>query len=390
MATCELHGIAKSFGPRPVLNSVDLSIESGEFLVVVGPSGCGKSTLLRIVAGLERQDAGEVHLDGSAIDALAPKERDVAMVFQSYALYPHMTVAENLALPLAMRDLNWVERLPFAAKLSPSVREKRKAALDVVRNAAASVSLDDYLDARPKQLSGGQRQRVALARALVRRPRLFLLDEPLSNLDAALRSQTRTEIVDLQRRLDVTTIYVTHDQVEAMTMADRIAVMMDGDIVQVGSPRELHDRPADIRVARFIGTPIINLLPGSLDPDGNVRVRGLDAPVARATSALPPCDVEVGVRAEHLQLGSLHGRQTISAIVRNVEYLGSDALVHVAADLGGEQRVLVVRISSDALSPGPGTQVALDVPDRVHVFGADGLRIPVAAVAAKAVPALAL
>ncbi|XWN33558.1 MAG: ABC transporter ATP-binding protein [Devosia sp.] len=389
MATLELSGIEKAFGARRVLKAVDLAIESGEFLVVVGPSGCGKSTLLRIVAGLTRQDGGEVRLGGTAIDALAPKARDVAMVFQSYALYPHMTVAENLALPLVMRDLNWIERLPFAAKVSRRVRGKRKAALDLVGAAAESVALSDYLGARPKQLSGGQRQRVALARALVRRPRLFLLDEPLSNLDAALRSQTRTEIVDLQRKLGVTTIYVTHDQVEAMTMADRIAVMMDGDIVQIGSPRELHDQPSDTRVARFIGTPAINMLPGRIDEDGAVRVAGLAQPVVQAAPPDTPGVVDIGVRAEHLELVAPTSPHTLPATVRTVEYLGSDALLHLSADLGGEPRALVARVSSDDLVHGPGSHLGISAPRRAHVFAANGRRIQVHAAAAAAVSRVA-
>ncbi|MEL7013661.1 MAG: ABC transporter ATP-binding protein [Pseudomonadota bacterium] len=389
MAKLDLSGVAKAFGTRRVLNDVNLSIQSGEFLVIVGPSGCGKSTLLRIVAGLEGQDAGEIRLGGEPIDALAPKERDVAMVFQSYALYPHMTVAENLALPLVMRNLNWVQRLPLASKLSSRIRETRKAVLDEVSTAAESVALGEYLHVRPKQLSGGQRQRVALARALVRRPRLFLLDEPLSNLDAALRSQTRVEIVDLQRRLDVTTIYVTHDQVEAMTMADRIAVMMDGEIVQLGSPRDLHNAPADTRVARFIGTPTINMLPGHLDRGGIVRLRGQERPVARAASRVPAGDVEVGIRAEHLHLTLSNSPEKLPATVRTVEYLGSDALVHLAADMAGEAHVLVARVSSDTFSAAPGTKVWLSPTHHVHVFGADGDRIPVQAVTRVAEEAVA-
>lgn len=393
MAKLELSGVAKAFGARRVLSDVNLSIKSGEFLVIVGPSGCGKSTLLRIVAGLERQDAGEIQLGGDPIDALAPKERDVAMVFQSYALYPHMTVAENLALPLVMRNLNWVQRLPFASKLSPRIRETRKVVLDEVGAAADSVALGEYLHVRPKQLSGGQRQRVALARALVRRPRLFLLDEPLSNLDAALRSQTRVEIVDLQRRLDVTTIYVTHDQVEAMTMADRIAVMMDGEIVQLGSPRELHNAPANTRVARFIGTPTINMLPGVLDRGGMVRLRGQERPVARAVAQamarIPAGDVEVGIRAEHLHLTLGGSSGKLPATVRTVEYLGSDALVHLTADMAGEAHMLVARVSSDTFSAVPGTRVWLTQTHHVHVFGADGRRIPVQAMTQAAEEAVA-
>ena len=381
MTTLTLSAIEKSFGTRRVLNPVDLACADGEFLVIVGPSGCGKSTLLRIIAGLTQQDSGSVRIDGAPVDDLAPKERDIAMVFQSYALYPHMTVSQNLALPLVMRDLNWVERLPFAAKLSGRVRAKRRAALEVVRGAAETVALSEYLDAKPKELSGGQRQRVALARALVRRPRLFLLDEPLSNLDAALRSLTRTEIVDLQRRLGVTTVYVTHDQVEAMTMADRIAVMMDGDIVQLGTPRELHDEPADRRVARFIGTPAINLLPATLSTAGTVRIPGLAAPVAEVLPGTGETaserTVEVGVRAEHVRLADPATAGALRGKIRTVEYLGSDALIHLSVEHLGAAHAIVARVSADDLAHRAGDHVGFLAPERVHVFAADGRRLPV-------------
>src|SRR5262245_9340481 len=294
----ELSGLTKTFATTPVLRGVDLAVKPGEFVAVVGPSGCGKSTLLRVIAGLEEQDAGHVAIGGVSVDALAPKSRDVAMVFQSYALYPHMTVAQNIALPLVMRDLTRVERLPFVRRLSRAVATKRARIAAAVARAAAQVDLTGLLDRKPGQLSGGQRQRVALARALVRQPRLFLLDEPLSNLDAALRASTRTEIVELQRRLGVTTVYVTHDQAEAMTMADRIAVMIAGEIVQFATAGEIYDRPVDVRVAEFIGTPRMNLLAGEI-AGGELRIAGRPTGLC---AEVPDGAVRVGVRPEHVKL----------------------------------------------------------------------------------------
>ncbi|BBK36180.1 sugar ABC transporter ATP-binding protein [Allostella sp. ATCC 35155] len=370
--TLGIDGIAKSFGATPVLHDVTLQLGDGEFLAVVGPSGCGKSTLLRIVAGLEPADRGTVRIDGVPVDHLPPKARDVAMVFQSYALYPHMSVAQNIALPLAMRDLGRVQRLPGWSWISPRTRARRHAIVGQVREAAAMLELEPLLDRRPGQLSGGQRQRVALARALVRRPRLFLLDEPLSNLDAALRAQTRNEIALLQRRLGVTTVYVTHDQVEAMTMASRIAVMFAGRVEQVGTPADIYERPASVAVAEFIGTPRINLLTARVEGD-RLFVAGRPRPIAAA--GIAAADLLLGVRPEALLLADPADTRALPARVSHVEYLGSEGLVHLhtdAAPAGAVARVEAARAAVLRPDQAIGLHFA---PTGMHLFGAGGRRI---------------
>jgi multiple sugar transport system ATP-binding protein len=381
MATLELSGIAKSFGATEVLRGVDLSIEDGEFIAVVGPSGCGKSTLLRVIAGLEAQDAGSVRIGGAVVDAQPPTTRDIAMVFQSYALYPHMTVEQNIALPLVMRDLTRIERLPFMRTFNRRVAEKRVVIKSSINEAAELVAMHGYLDRKPKQLSGGQRQRVALARALVRKPKLFLLDEPLSNLDAALRTSTRAEIVELQKRLRITTVYVTHDQVEAMTMASRIVVLMEGKVVQVGSPKQIYDTPSDIRVAQFIGNPPINVMSAEISA-GIVRMAGSHIVLGRAD--LSDGGVEIGVRPEHVTLTAPHAGM-LTATVRHKEFVGSEELVHVVLKDG---TVVVGRHGADISSPKLGATVGLSIAqDKVHVFAATGQRIATGLIEPKNAPA---
>src|SRR5690242_9147873 len=258
MASIEFRGIQKSFGPVTVLHGIELAIADGEFVVLVGPSGCGKSTLLRLLAGLDHADSGTIMIGGADVSDKAAKDRDIAMVFQSYALYPHMNVAENMGFSLRLR------------------RMSRKVIAERVRRAAEILNLTDYLDRKPGELSGGQRQRVAMGRAIVRDPQVFLFDEPLSNLDAKLRVSMRSEIKGLHQRLKTTTVYVTHDQVEAMTMADRVVVMRDGVIEQLGTPIELYDRPANVFVAEFIGSPAMNMLPARLKVDGSRRAAVID------------------------------------------------------------------------------------------------------------------
>jgi multiple sugar transport system ATP-binding protein len=253
---------------------VSLEVGPREFLTLLGPSGCGKSTLLRIIAGLEQADDGSIALGGQAVDGLLPRERDVAMVFQSYALYPYMTVAENIGLPLLMRRTQPWQRLPLMRRLHPGARAASGTIAHDVRRAAEALQIESFLDRKPAQLSGGQRQRVALARAMVRDPRVFLMDEPLSNLDAKLRVTARAEIAELHRRAGVAFMYVTHDQAEAMTMSDRVALMMNGEILQVAPPAEIYDRPAELRVAEFVGSPKINVLPGTVRADGGIDVPG--------------------------------------------------------------------------------------------------------------------
>jgi multiple sugar transport system ATP-binding protein len=333
MGSIQLVDVRKEFGTVKVINGVSLSIKDGEFAVFVGPSGCGKSTLLRLIAGLEDVTTGQVLIDSKNMTDVGPAQRGLAMVFQSYALYPHMSVRNNIA---------------FALKMAGTPKEVIE---QKVRKAAATLNLTDYLDRKPRQLSGGQRQRVAIGRAIVREPKAFLFDEPLSNLDAALRVQMRVEIGELHNHLKTTMIYVTHDQVEAMTMADKIFVLDKGSVSQVGSPLELYNRPNDLFVARFIGSPTMNLLEGE--------------PAARRGATT------IGVRPEHLDISTSAGEWT--GKVRLAEHLGSDTFVYVEADGLG---AMTVRVEGEALLK-PGNAVFLTPrQDRVHRFDRDGRRIP--------------
>ncbi|MQX55353.1 ABC transporter ATP-binding protein, partial [Sinorhizobium meliloti] len=274
MAEISIRSIRKSFGATSVLKDVSLEIADGEFLTLLGPSGCGKSTLLRILAGLEVQTGGSLAIGDHVVDGVRPKRRDVAMVFQSYALYPHMTVAQNMALPLRMRRLSSWQRLPVVGRfLLGTTAVGAEIEKDVMRTAKA-LGIGHLLARKPGQLSGGQRQRVAVGRAMVRQPAVFLMDEPLSNLDAKLRVQMRAEIKELHQRLGVTFVYVTHDQSEAMTMSDRVAVMLDGELLQVAPPQEIYADPDDLRVAEFIGSPKINILEATLRSDGLADAAG--------------------------------------------------------------------------------------------------------------------
>ncbi len=352
MGFLDIRNVTKSYGQVEVLHRVDIAVEEGEFLVLVGPSGCGKSTTLRMLAGLEPVDAGRIHIGDVDVTDVPPKHRDIAMVFQSYALYPHMTVAENIGFHLK------VKRVPKAER-----RER-------VAQAAAVLDLQDYLDRKPGQLSGGQRQRVAMGRAIVREPKVFLMDEPLSNLDAKLRVQTRTQIAALQRRLGVTTVYVTHDQVEAMTMGDRVAVLDQGILQQCATPRELYTEPVNRFVAGFIGSPAMNLLDATLGPDG-VTIGLHTIPVTPAQRAAATNEhVTVGIRPDALAIGPTHG---VQVTVDVVEELGSEAYVYCHTDDG---RSLVARTMGLSGVSG-GDQVGL-LPDlsQVHLFDrATGLRL---------------
>jgi len=282
MAAVTLSAVRKSFGSTQVVHGVDVSIADGEFCVLVGPSGCGKSTLLRMIAGLEEISGGEIRIGSRVVNQVAPKERDIAMVFQNYALYPHMTVYENMAFSLKLAGL-------------PAEEVRSRA-----HEAAQILGLMEYLERYPRQLSGGQRQRVAMGRAIVRKPQVFLFDEPLSNLDAKLRVAMRAEIKELHQRLETTTVYVTHDQIEAMTMADKIVVMNAGRTEQIGSPLELYDNPANLFVAGFIGSPAMNFLPGKVTASGIEVGTGTFLPIPAGNTAASGRDVIVGVRPEHL------------------------------------------------------------------------------------------
>ena len=376
MASVELSSIRKSFGTTDVLKGVSLAIAPGEFLSLVGPSGCGKTTLMRITAGLETVSAGTVSIHGRDVTTIRAADRDVAMVFQNYALYPHLTVAQNLAVPLAMRRLSAAQRLPIVGRfVGDSAAIGAQIAADA-RATADMLGIGALLGRKPAQLSGGQRQRVALGRAIVRRPKLFLMDEPLSNLDASLRVQTRTEIVSLHRRVGASTIYVTHDQSEAMSMSDRVAVMMAGEIVQVGTPEQIYNDPQDIRVAGFIGSPRINTLAAEVGDDGEVRVGATPMGVFAARRG----PVTFAIRPEDMVIAS----EGLSAIVEQVEFLGDSILLHARSVTG--QEMLIVRLAPNvAVRPLRGEQVALAAaPAAAMLFDADGKRTESWAARAKA------
>lgn len=358
MACVELKKINKTFGKTEIIGCVDLRIEDGEFVVFVGPSGCGKSTLLRLIAGLEEPTAGEIEIAGDVVTDQSPKERGVGMVFQSYALYPHMSVYENIA---------------FGLKLGKANKSKIR---EWVEKTAAVLQLDSLLDRKPKELSGGQRQRVAIGRAMAREPRIMLFDEPLSNLDASLRVQMRTEIAKLHDRLRSTMIYVTHDQVEAMTLADKIVVLNGGHIEQVGTPYELYETPASLFVAGFIGSPKMNLINARLaEPAGPSGQAVVDVPgigpvtVARDASQLAPgSSVTVGVRPEDISL-QVSGPDT-GLEVANVEYLGNEAYVYL--ELPGMSELAVVRQSIPCqIETGQRVSLTLDT-GKVHLFNEQG------------------
>jgi multiple sugar transport system ATP-binding protein len=337
---------------RPALDRLDLAVGDGEFVVLVGPSGCGKTTSLRMVAGLEPVDSGWIRIGERDVTNVDPKDRDVAMVFQNYALYPHMTVAHNMGFALK------VAKMPKA-----EIRER-------VLDAARLLDLQQYLDRKPKDLSGGQRQRVAMGRAIVRRPQVFLMDEPLSNLDAKLRVQTRNQIAALQRRLGTTTVYVTHDQVEAMTMGDRVAVLRDGVLQQYGAPRELYRDPANVFVAEFIGSPAMNLFTLPI-VDGSVSLGDWQIPVPREISGVAG-EVIVGIRPEHFELGGTG----VEIEVDMVEELGADAYLYgrIATDKAADRPVVARADGHDP--PERGSRLRLHPqPGHLHFFGGDGRRI---------------
>ena len=317
MADVTLKGVHKSFGSTPVVHGIDLGIENGEFCVLVGPSGCGKSTLLRMIAGLEEITGGEIAIGGRVVNNLAPKERDIAMVFQNYALYPHMTVRENMAFSLKLADV-------------PKEQIERRVA-----DAAGILGLAEYLERYPRQLSGGQRQRVAMGRAIVRKPQVFLFDEPLSNLDAKLRVQMRTEIKELHQRLKTTSVYVTHDQIEAMTMADKIVVMNAGKVEQIGTPLELYDNPANLFVAGFIGSPAMNFIPGRVNGNRVEMTGGVSFALPGNSKAQG--EVVLGVRPEHLAVSA----EGIPAEVVVVEPTGAETQIY--CKLAGVDVSAVVR-----------------------------------------------
>ena len=352
MAEISLRQVRKSFGDSQVIHGVDCEIADGELLVIVGPSGCGKSTLLRMIAGLEEITSGEIAIDGRVVNDLEPAERDIAMVFQNYALYPHMSVYDNMAYGLKIR------RMPRAEI------EAR------VKKAAQILELGEFLGRRPRQLSGGQRQRVAMGRAIVREPRAFLFDEPLSNLDAKLRVQMRLEIKKLQQNLGITSVYVTHDQVEAMTLGHRLLVMSEGVVEQLGAPIDVYQRPATLFVAGFIGSPPMNFLDARIDGDGTrvVLDGGNSLPLAGDLSAHTGRPVTLGMRPEDLRVvGEADGMAR--QIVDMVEQLGADTVVH--GRFGSAGADMTVRLSGIVgLKAGESLPLAVE-PERLHLFDTD-------------------
>ncbi|MCL8000333.1 ABC transporter ATP-binding protein [Brucella sp. 21LCYQ03] len=365
----ELTNIGKSFGVNDVLKGINLSIRPGEFISLVGMSGCGKSTLLRIIAGLESPDNGAVAIGNHDVTDIDPSDRNLAMVFQSYALYPHMNVRQNIATPLRMRKLKLSARLPLIGRLLSSAHTLSEINDEVVR-AAETLHIEHLLDRKPAQLSGGQRQRVALARALVRSPAAFLMDEPLSNLDAKLRAHMRNELAQLHRRLGATFVYVTHDQIEAMTMSDRIALMSEGRIEQLGTPDELYSRPATLTVARFIGTPSINLLPVEIDNQGQVTFIG--KPLGISVAPGQSGSAMLGLRAEDLYVV----QNGLAARIERSETHGADRFVTCRLLNDNNIEITLRQRAGEKLVHDDDGNLHLGfAPDRVHLFGENGLRI---------------
>ena len=352
MAPVSLKSVTKAYGSFEVIHGIDLEIEDGAFVVLVGPSGCGKSTLLRMIAGLETISHGEVEIDGEVMNDVPPKHRDIAMVFQNYALYPHMTVAENMGFSLRLA------KVPAAE------------AAEKIRASASILGLTDLLDRYPRQLSGGQRQRVAMGRAIVRNPKVFLFDEPLSNLDAALRMQMRVEIAELHQKLGTTMIYVTHDQVEAMTLATKIAVVNKGKLEQVASPVRLYERPQNLFVARFIGSPQMNILPARLTGAAEARLADGSVIALRQSVALGEgSSLSVGIRPEALLLstdGPLGGRVTLA------EHLGGLTLIHISLTDGTP--VVLQAVGAPTVGVGDVVRLSID-PAGLHLFDPEGRRI---------------
>jgi len=361
MGNIEFKGLHKSYGKSAVIHGIDGEVNDGEFVVIVGPSGCGKSTLLRMIAGLETVTGGEIMINGQRVNDLEPAARDIAMVFQTYALYPHMSVYENMAYGLKIAKV-------------PKDEIRRR-----VEAAAAILEISDLLDRRPRQISGGQRQRVAMGRAIVREPAVFLFDEPLSNLDAKLRVQMRLEIRKLQERLGITSIYVTHDQVEAMTLGDRLMVMNAGVVEQFGTPIDLYQRPASLFVAGFIGSPAMNVLPAKLDAKGAVALldTGAKLRLAKPVKAAGGAAVTLGLRPEHLTHAGRRKTAPDTSLhlsVDVIEQLGADTLVH--GQIEGSSDSLTVRLSGvQSFARGTSLTLRFD-PENIHLFDAKtGLRV---------------
>lgn len=390
MPTITFDGVSKSFGPTRVIKEFNATVPDKDFLVLLGPSGCGKSTMLRMIAGLTDITSGELRFDDTTVNNLTPKKRNIAFVFQSYALYPHMSVRSNIAFPLVMDNFRWWHHIPIVGGLARRAILKRKDIAEKIDQVAGMLELTDYLDRKPKALSGGQRQRVALARSLIREPAVYLLDEPLSNLDAKLRSQMRAEISALHARVQKTFIYVTHDQVEAMTMGTRIIVLNDGVVQQYGTPKEIYDKPANVFVARFIGAPPMNVFAAELSDEGIV-VGDLTVPNSREVAArllaLGRTRIQLGMRAEKISIHSSTDpvSNAFPAAVSVVEHLGSETVVgfkfgapskQTAVGAAASRDLYYAKLTGDvALTIGQAVQASFDLADTVWFDGDSGERI---------------
>ena len=372
MGTISLKNISKSFGSTQVLNNLNVDINDGEFLTLVGPSGCGKSTLLRIIAGLEQQTSGDVLIDNKNVNRVRASERDLAMVFQSYALYPHLTVRRNLETPLRLRDYNAFERLPLIGNFSPSKKEKTESINQLVNKTSETLKISELLDRKPGQLSGGQRQRVALGRAMVREPVAFLMDEPLSNLDAALRVHMRSELSELHNSLKTTFVYVTHDQAEALTMSSRMAVMIDGNLLQLDTPQEVYDNPSSLSVAQFVGSPKINIFKGTSDSSGTVSFLNVNL---KRKSSESNTDLHIGIRPEHLEITNESNDNRFSGIIAYRENLGSDIFFHVNIE-DGSNKIIVRGLPQFTHQISNGSSVNIKrVSDKELLFNQAGMRV---------------
>ena len=372
MGTISLKNISKSFGSTQVLNNLNVDINDGEFLTLVGPSGCGKSTLLRIIAGLEQQTSGDVLIDNKNVNRVRASERDLAMVFQSYALYPHLTVRRNLETPLRLRDYNAFERLPLIGNFSPSKKEKTESINQLVNKTSETLKISELLDRKPGQLSGGQRQRVALGRAMVREPVAFLMDEPLSNLDAALRVHMRSELSELHNSLKTTFVYVTHDQAEALTMSSRMAVMIDGNLLQLDTPQEVYDNPSSLSVAQFVGSPKINIFKGTSDSSGTVSFLNVNL---KRKSSESNTDLHIGIRPEHLEITNESNENSFSGTVAYRENLGSDIFFHVNIE-DGSNKIIVRGLPQFTHQISNGSSVNIKrVSDKALLFNQAGMRV---------------
>ncbi|MDP9603039.1 UNVERIFIED_ORG: multiple sugar transport system ATP-binding protein [Variovorax paradoxus] len=386
MSSISLKNVTKTFGAKTVLGNINVEVPAGEFLVLLGPSGCGKSTLLRMLAGLETVSGGEIHLGPRRVDTLPPSARDMAFVFQSYALYPHMTVRRNITFPLIMRKFRWWFHIPLLGHLAKRRIESSPEVRELVDRTAKILSLTEMMDRHPRTLSGGQRQRVALGRAMVRQPEVFLMDEPLSNLDAKLRSSMRAEIIKLHRDLGGTFVYVTHDQIEAMTMGTRIVLMHAGEAQQIGTPREIYTNPANTFVARFIGTPAMNLV--------HARIEGGQLCIGELRMPLPAhlgvrggdsgADVLVGIRPNALVIGTDPAQGGIAGTVGLVEHVGAESIVSIRLDTartahdrdGGQaDEIMVTEAGYSTLQAGSEVRVSLDLNQAVLFAASSGKRI---------------